>query len=95
VSALKAEMAMGKCDGQRKLANRMPVVPERMPAGTNTATSTSEVAMRRCNLGGGGCRCFVGVVFASAMWPLNVFNDHDSVVDDSRWRCDPRTTVAY
>src|SRR5208283_1658023 len=45
VSALKAEIEIEKAMVSANWRNRMPVVPGKKATGTNTATSTSEVAM--------------------------------------------------
>ena len=45
VSALKAEIEIENAMVSANWRNRMPVVPGKNATGTNTATSTSEVAM--------------------------------------------------
>src|SRR5262249_1336227 len=45
VSALKAEIAIENAIVSANCRNKMPVVPGKNATGTNTATSTSEVAM--------------------------------------------------
>ena len=45
VSALKAEIVMENAMVSANCRNRMPVVPGKNATGTNTATSTSEVAI--------------------------------------------------
>ena len=45
VKALKAEMEIEKAMVRANCRNKMPVVPGKNATGTNTATSTREVAM--------------------------------------------------
>ena len=73
----------GKCDGQRKLAKQNSGRPgkegNRNKYGAEHQRGGDDGAG---NLGGGGCRRFVGIVFPLSNMALNVFDHDDSVVDN-------------
>ena len=81
VSALKAEIAIENAMVSANWRNRMPVVPGKNATGTNTATSTSDVAMTApatSFMASGAALWESRLAFLNVA--LDVFDHHDGVI---------------
>ena len=82
VNELNAEMMVEAAMVSANCLKNSPLIPAMKAVGTNTAVSTSAMAMTAPRLRHGLSGCFAGIA-AHGQKPLDIFHDHNRIVNDN------------